>query len=128
MSDETLSYPSPSTLGQLYLSPKISNSADALFRFEGEGLLIDYFLLEASSTTKLKGRTILVDDTNPEIQWSGNWVVRTNYSLELAETSAVYGTCLSDDGRIPKQVRPHGNAIHESRSQGDYFTFQFSGT
>jgi len=124
--NQTLTYPSHSTLGQFYSSPEFSSGVDALFRFDGQGLVIDYFLVKASNSTKLKGRTILVDDTNPEIRWNGNWTLKEDYYLELAETS-VYGTCLSDDGRIPERVQPHGNGTRESRSQGDSFSFRFSG-
>jgi len=120
-------FPGPSLLGQLYSSPKVLDPIDVLFLFEDTGgLLIDYFTVEASNSTKLRGQTILVDDTNPEIQWNGNWVLRENYFVELTNTS-VFGDCLSDDGRTPMSVQPHGNATHESGSPGDSFTFRFSG-
>ncbi|KAJ7584357.1 hypothetical protein C8J56DRAFT_789922 [Mycena floridula] len=75
---------------------------------------VDYAVVTAGQTTPLSGTTILVDDDNPEITYSGSGWQR---NTDLIQVGSGY-----------LDAEPVGNATHRSATVGDSFSFQFSGT
>ncbi|KIK66659.1 hypothetical protein GYMLUDRAFT_1023288 [Collybiopsis luxurians FD-317 M1] len=97
----------PQTVLQWYTSPSLPDSPDA-YNLELSNLQlvgIDYVLIEAGSNTPLTGHTILVDDTNPEIIWTGHWTNQSEFT--------------TSDGLVQ---RPNGNGTHSSSTSGLIFT------
>ncbi|KAF5338787.1 hypothetical protein D9758_012070 [Tetrapyrgos nigripes] len=124
--NQTKHYPSPSTQCQFYNSSELYGSWSSPPEFDmyfedNEGLVVDYVLIQVSNLTDLRGQTILVDDSNPEIHWHGNWAEKRDYFLEAPDLLAG-GASVSET--FPK-AQPHGNGTHTSMAEGDSFTFSF---
>ncbi|THU75913.1 hypothetical protein K435DRAFT_879998 [Dendrothele bispora CBS 962.96] len=112
------------TRGQLYTSPEDSATGIQYFHFNTSGTEIDYMLIEVSEETDLRGQTILVDDSNPEILWHGG-----SWSEEvIVQTNNRWNDRPNCSSASKQKIYPHGNGTHHSRSGGDSFTFQFAGT
>ncbi|THU90109.1 hypothetical protein K435DRAFT_841575 [Dendrothele bispora CBS 962.96] len=126
--DEQVSYPQPA-VGDLWYTSAVTSPDSVLtdwidIQFGGPNLIFDYALATVAELTELRGETILVDDSNSEIQWLGNWQEKTNYTLQNLNIPNV-GPPTSHRGALS---RPHGNGTHDSNSVGDMFIFQFQGT
>ncbi|KAF9064522.1 hypothetical protein BDP27DRAFT_1333364 [Rhodocollybia butyracea] len=127
-----VSFPLPATYCQFYTSP------DELLSLQSNvtpsnilvtvpiGLAWDYALVKITNSTDLSGQTILVDDANDEIEWTGNWTVKSDTFLDLGTLASILE--IPNNLFPPLQVRPHGNGTHTSTTQGDSFVFQFAGT
>ncbi|THU77557.1 hypothetical protein K435DRAFT_877696 [Dendrothele bispora CBS 962.96] len=115
--DSTLEYPEPGTGGLFY-----TTLSDVLVQFDGPLLLFDYAVASVTELEILHDQTIIVDDSNTEIQWGGNWEEKRNYTLNrpLGFQGGSWGATVN--------ARPHGNGTHESDKVGDYFIFQFQGS
>ncbi|KAL0579129.1 hypothetical protein V5O48_002861 [Marasmius crinis-equi] len=73
----------------------------------------DFLTVTAGQSTQLRGKTIIVDDTDSEIQYSGNW--RT----EPVSPSAM---------KFDYTSSPYLNTTHWSNTVGDSVTYSFEGT
>ncbi|THU76281.1 hypothetical protein K435DRAFT_705147, partial [Dendrothele bispora CBS 962.96] len=114
-------YPEPST-GDLFYNTTTSAQTELQLQFDEPFLLFDYAVASVAELETLYDQTIIVDDSNTEIQWGGSWEEKRNYTLNV--------TLLGLDRYSPAgpfNVRPHGNGTHESDKVGDYLIFQFQG-
>ncbi|KAK0201899.1 hypothetical protein DFS33DRAFT_1276711 [Desarmillaria ectypa] len=71
----------------------------------------DYLTVEAGSSTQMKGRTVIVDDYDPDIAFSGNWSKVAIYPMEFDYSTG-----------------PYKNTAHWSNTAGDSFSFRFYGS
>ncbi|KAJ7581531.1 hypothetical protein C8J56DRAFT_895931 [Mycena floridula] len=76
---------------------------------------LDYAVITAGPSTPLLASTILVDDDNAEIIFTGQGWQRNTDILKVMPN-------------VWLDSLPVGNATHSSRTVGDSFTFQFAGT
>jgi len=107
-----MNYPEPEVNCQWYTSYTLDDTST--HRIEASQLdkvSIDFAVITAGNNTPLTGKTIIVDDSSPEIKWSGQWQEQSNYKFPAGV----------DIGR------PFGNATHTSANVGDSMTFQFAG-
>ncbi|THU85835.1 hypothetical protein K435DRAFT_924557 [Dendrothele bispora CBS 962.96] len=95
-----------------------TNDSKLIVQF-GQYWLFDYAVAGVAEFEDLHDQTIIVDDSNTEIQWGGNWEEKRNYTLPMVWPFIPSFTA---------DARPHGNGTHESDKVGDYFIFQFQGT
>ncbi|THU94138.1 hypothetical protein K435DRAFT_900932 [Dendrothele bispora CBS 962.96] len=123
----TNSYPSPDQGCQFFTTPNLpATGGDSTFFFDvstSGGLSIDYAVMEVTNSTDLTGKTIIVDDSSPEITWQGNWqshsfdtTIQISFDVDPVHTGNTKGW------------HSHGNSTHRSISAGDSFIFQFAGT
>ncbi|KAF5368075.1 hypothetical protein D9758_004497 [Tetrapyrgos nigripes] len=105
-----------------------SNSPGGIALEFREGTQIDYILEKATNATDLRNRTILVDDSNPEIKWNGSWKMDSNQDLNPSFVNVTRDFGMADDKSPIPAMQPHGGGIHGSVSEGDSFVFQFAGT
>ncbi|THV02162.1 hypothetical protein K435DRAFT_360116 [Dendrothele bispora CBS 962.96] len=118
-------YPEPNIGDLFYTSMVAGDSAIWTIDMHADGplLFFDYAVTTVAGLESLQGQTIIVDDSNTEIQWQGNWKERRNYTLYgLVELNVPSGVVSRP------AARPHGNGTHESDEVGDFFIFQFQGT
>ncbi|KAF8827751.1 hypothetical protein HHX47_DHR4000260 [Lentinula edodes] len=110
----TATYPTSAVGGTWYTSPNVADQATyhAINLYGMDQIIADYVLVTAGSQTNLTDQTIFVDDSNPEIAWSGQWWSADSYEV-------VTGTY---------DLAPAGNGTHTSTFAGDAFTFTFAGT
>ncbi|KAK0464539.1 uncharacterized protein EV420DRAFT_1516866 [Desarmillaria tabescens] len=71
----------------------------------------DYLTVQAGLSTQMKGRTIIVDDYDPDIAFSGNW-----------SNVAIYPT------EFDYSTGPYKDTAHWSNTAGDSFSFRFYGS
>ncbi|KAK0244216.1 hypothetical protein EDD85DRAFT_945532 [Armillaria nabsnona] len=71
----------------------------------------DYLTVEAGSSTQMKGRTVIVDDYDPDLAFSGNWSRVAIYPTEFDYSSGTYQS-----------------TAHWSNTAGDTFSYQFHGS
>lgn len=72
----------------------------------------DYAVISAGQSTPLRGRSILVDDSDAAMNYTGAW---SEQSDQMFATG---------DGL---QQIPHGKSVHRSTKAGDYVLLQFTG-
>ncbi|KAK7461015.1 hypothetical protein VKT23_008943 [Stygiomarasmius scandens] len=117
-------YPEPN-IGDLWFTSTLAGD-DSIEQIDigpnGPLLVFDYAIATVAELEELRGQTILVDDSNSEIQWVGAWQERRNYTLFSGVTLP------RGDSRNPVPTRPHGNGTHESDSVGASMVFQFQGS
>ena len=101
----------------------IMNTTDNTIQFKNlNNMSINYGLVMITDITDLTGRTILVDDSSPEIAWAGSWETSNDPFLvreALNQTNMeqwYFGYSL-----------PLGNGTHISKAVGDSFSFSFAG-
>ncbi|PPQ69614.1 hypothetical protein CVT24_001370 [Panaeolus cyanescens] len=73
--------------------------------------ILDYLTVTAGSLTPLKGRTVVADDTDDGITYSGTWSNGNLLGVPFDYSTSFYN-----------------NSTHWSRSNGDNFRFEFEGT
>ncbi|KAJ6517358.1 hypothetical protein C8R47DRAFT_1031835 [Mycena vitilis] len=135
--DKPYTYPAPGVGGQFYTS-LIAPFPGALTisLYNANGIMIDYALVTAGNSTNLQGRSIIVDDTSPEILWDGKWSALNNFTLPV--TSILPSMEVYEAGRDPSapedfiffiaNVSSHAGTTHRTSNVGDSFSFQFAGT
>ncbi|THU75902.1 hypothetical protein K435DRAFT_880010 [Dendrothele bispora CBS 962.96] len=119
-------YPEPIVRDLFYSSNILASDSNLhAIGLESNGpfLYFDYAVVTVTELEKLQGQTIIVDDSNTEIKWEGDWEERSNYTLDEGEANF---NPVSESQHLV--ARPHGNSTHESDNVGDYFVFQFQGT
>ncbi|KAK7472219.1 hypothetical protein VKT23_000341 [Stygiomarasmius scandens] len=108
-----MNYPEPGVNCQWYTSYTLDDaSTHHIQASQLDKVSVDFAVITAGNNTPLTGKTIIVDDNSPEIQWSGQWQEQSNYTFPA-------GVDVS---------RPFGNGTHTSANVGDSTTFQFAGT
>ncbi|THU76282.1 hypothetical protein K435DRAFT_879433 [Dendrothele bispora CBS 962.96] len=121
-------YPEPGTEEPFYNF----TSNGRWITFDGPFLLFDYAVTSVTELENLLGQTVIVDDSNTEIQWGGNWEEKKNYTVNMSidfsggMPGVVPGT--TSGWSVEVHARPHGNGTHASDKVGDYFIFQFQGS
>ncbi|KAG6847797.1 hypothetical protein H0H93_005943, partial [Arthromyces matolae] len=105
--------PSPPSVIQWYQSPKLSDGQHTIVITHIAGTSVDMMMITAGANTPLSGQTLIVDDDDPSIVYSGSWMRKT-------------GRYKSSD--TPHTGEPYGNATHQATSNGASATFTFFGT
>ncbi|TFK31043.1 hypothetical protein BDQ12DRAFT_729971 [Crucibulum laeve] len=70
--------------------------------------IIDYFIVTPTQDTYLSGKTLIYDDVDPALKYSGNWAVRVSMNFT--------------DGI------PYFSSLYSTRNKGDAFTLRFVGS
>ncbi|THV06256.1 hypothetical protein K435DRAFT_883861 [Dendrothele bispora CBS 962.96] len=111
--DEPVTYPEPEVNCQWYTSHMLNDSGShQIVLSQLDKVSVDFAFITAGENTPLTGQTIVVDDSSPEINWSGQWQERSNQKFPAGVD----------------QGRPFGNGTHASTNVGDSMTFPFAGT
>ncbi|EEB92407.1 hypothetical protein MPER_09089, partial [Moniliophthora perniciosa FA553] len=100
-----------------FQSPTLQDGEHILtFAFGNQTLFpaFDFLTVTAGQSTQLKDKSIIVDDTDPGIQYIGNW--RTEPSSPDASLAFDYSS------------KPYLNTTHWSTTVGDSVTYNFEGT
>ncbi|KAG6836726.1 hypothetical protein H0H93_004389 [Arthromyces matolae] len=103
---------SPPTSLQWYQSSQLSDSQHSINISRIAGTSVDYMVIAAGQNTPLGGETLIVDDGDSDITYSGSWTRNTNRYT-------------SRDN--PHAGVPHGGAVHQTGTTGSTATFVFSG-
>ena len=105
--------PSPPTTRQWYQSPTLPDAQHTISITHIPSISVDYAVVTAGQNTPLSSdTTLIVDDGDPSIRYTGDWTRNTNIFTS------------SDN---PMVGLPHGNATHQSTSTGASATFGFTG-
>ncbi|KAH9478610.1 hypothetical protein JR316_0009067 [Psilocybe cubensis] len=108
-----ITYPgTPPAYIQWYQSPTLSEGIHSITVSRIDGTAVDYALIEVGQDTPLSGKTIVVDDDDPAIQYAGSWIRDTDEF---------------DAGSLPDGF-PLRNGTHRTSKVGDTVTFRFFGT
>ncbi|KAG6815543.1 hypothetical protein H0H93_009508, partial [Arthromyces matolae] len=105
--------PSPPSVIQWYQSPKLSDSQHTIVITHIAATSVDMMMIEAGANTPLSGQTLIVDDDDPSIVYSGSWARKTGRFHTPPD---------------PSSGQPYGNVTHESASPGASATFTFFGS
>ncbi|THU76593.1 hypothetical protein K435DRAFT_878997 [Dendrothele bispora CBS 962.96] len=121
------SYPSPNLGCQFFTTPDLpgNDTDNPAFSFNltaSGGVSFDYAIIQVGNFRDITGKTIIVDDSSPEISWQGNWQEGKSSNLNVTIPFK------DDQPYEGKSWYPHGNSTHRSNQVGDSFTFQFAGT
>ena len=71
---------------------------------------LDYIAVLAGQSTALEGRSIVTDDADEALSYSGEWSTERPFNLVLG-----------------RSTRPYAGTTHWSNSVGDTFSFSFTG-
>ena len=107
---KALSLPSSQVYIQWYQSPTLSDGNHTITVSHLTGS-IDMALITVGPNTLLQGKTLIVDNDNPAIEYFGTWT---------RNTSPFVPGVLQDGF-------PIGNTTHRSTTPGDTITFRFTG-
>ena len=107
---KALSLPSSQVYIQWYQSPTLSDGNHTITVSHLTGS-IDMALITVGPNTLLQGKTLIVDNDNPAIEYFGTWT---------RNTSPFVPGVLQDGF-------PIGNTTHHSTTPGDTITFRFTG-
>ncbi|KAK0466687.1 hypothetical protein IW261DRAFT_1598303 [Armillaria novae-zelandiae] len=110
------SYPSTPTQEymQWYTSPTLEEGNHTITLIDMDWTDVDYALIGVGNQTTAPGKDILVDDTSDNIIWTGDWQTNTSTLIRINDFEIVN--------------HPLGNSTRDSTTQGDSFSFQFTGT
>ncbi|KAK0443900.1 uncharacterized protein EV420DRAFT_1484791 [Desarmillaria tabescens] len=108
------SYPSHTEYMQWYMSPTLEEGTHTITLTEMDNIDVDYAIVGVGNQTTVLGNDILVDDTSDNIVWTGDWQTNTSTLTHITETSIVN--------------HPLGNSTKDSKTVGDSFSFEFTGT
>lgn len=75
------------------------------------GTALDYAVITAGQNTPLAGKTVIVDNEDPSIRFTGSWTRNTDRFQSGS----------------PPNGYPFHNSTHQSTTPGDNFIFRFSG-
>ncbi|THU87137.1 hypothetical protein K435DRAFT_804580 [Dendrothele bispora CBS 962.96] len=121
------SYPSPNLGCQFFTTPDLpgNDTDNPTFSFNltaSGGVSFDYAIMQVGKFRDITGKTVIVDDSSPEISWQGNWQEGKSSNLNVTIPFK------DDQPYEGKSWYPHGNSTHRSNQVGDSFTFRFAGT
>lgn len=102
----------PPAYVQWYQSPTLADGKHNITISHLAGTAVDLALITVGPKTSLQGKTLIVDDDNSAIEYSGAW------SSNASPFNA---------GSLPDGF-PVGNSTHRSTTLGDTITFRFTGT
>ena len=102
----------PPSSRQWFQSPTLPEGTHTVNISRIAGTSVDFVVITAGQNTSLSGETLIVDDGDPSITYSGSWSLNTNEYI--SRDNPVIGL-------------PYGNATHETNSAGASATFRFSG-
>ncbi|KAK0188326.1 hypothetical protein F5146DRAFT_1122553 [Armillaria mellea] len=100
---------------QWFLSPMLEEGKHTITLTGMHETDVDYALVSVGNQTTVIGKDIVVDSLSDGIVWVGNW--QTNTSTLLTDIAGPYIV-----------HRPLGNSTKDSRTVGNSFSFQFTGT
>jgi hypothetical protein len=103
--------PNPPSYRQWYQSPTLSDGTHNIAITHIAATAVDYAVITAGPQTNLAGLTLIVDDGNPVMRYTGSW----SQSNSLTFSGGPY-TGL-----------PYGNTTHRTTSAGASVTVPFSG-
>ncbi|KAG6840884.1 hypothetical protein C0991_003477 [Blastosporella zonata] len=105
--------PSPQNTMQWYKSPTLSDGTHTVSITRIAGTAVDYMVVTAGLMTPLSGQTLIVDDADSAISYSGTW----------SNTGGRYA--INGDSSV--EFYPYGNGVHRTSAVGSSMTFQFTG-
>ncbi|KAK0215126.1 hypothetical protein IW262DRAFT_1278558 [Armillaria fumosa] len=110
------SYPSSPTREYLqwYTSPTLEEGNHTITLTDMDWSDVDYALIGVGNQTTAPGKDILVDDTSDNIVWTGDWQTNTSTLIRINDFAIVN--------------HPLGSSTKDSTTEGDSFSFQFTGT
>ena len=103
--------PIPQTYLQWYQSPTLAEGNHTIKVDREDEAALDYATITVGQNTPLSGKTIIVDNEDSAIHYSGNWTRNTDEFFPVGD---------------PKG-HPFRNSTHRSATPGDTITFLFSG-
>ena len=103
--------PIPQSYVQWYQSPTLADGNHTIKVDEADGVALDYATIAVGQNTLLSGKTIIVDNEDSAIHYSGSWTRNTDEFFAGGD----------------KKGRPFRNSTHQSTTPGDTITFLFSG-
>lgn len=102
----------PQTYLQWYQSPLLSEGDHTVTVDQIRGMALDYLLVTPGPKTPLIGKTVMVDDSYPDIRYSGSgW----------RSTVGVF----KESERV--RAQPFQNGTHQTSMAGDSLTFSYYG-
>ncbi|KAF8875401.1 hypothetical protein CPB84DRAFT_1796491 [Gymnopilus junonius] len=108
----TYSTTPPPAYVQWYQSPTLSEGTHTVVVDHLDGTAVDYALIQVGQNTPLGGKTLVIDNDDPTVQFAGNWQRNTDQF---------------NAGSLPDGFPLH-NSTHRSSNPGDTFAFGFAGT
>ncbi|KAK0443901.1 uncharacterized protein EV420DRAFT_1013687 [Desarmillaria tabescens] len=108
------SYPSQAEYMQWYMSPTLEEGSHTITLTEMDETDVDYALVGVGDQTTVLGKDLLVDDTSDRIIWTGDWKTNKGTLMYITEPYIVN--------------HPLGNSTKDSKTVGDSFSFEFTGT
>ncbi|EDR05985.1 uncharacterized protein LACBIDRAFT_294729 [Laccaria bicolor S238N-H82] len=103
--------PTPRSYTQWYQSPILTEGTHNITLTHMAGTALDYAVITAGQNTPLTGKTVIIDNEDPSITFTGSWTRNTD------RFSTGY----------PPNGYPFHNSTHQSTTPGDNFVFRFSG-
>ena len=103
--------PTPQSYVQWYQSPILPEGTHNITLTHMAGTALDYAVITAGQNTPLTGKTVIVDNEDSSIRFTGSWTRNT----------ARFHSGYSPDGYAFR------NSTHQSNTTGDNFIFRFSG-
>lgn len=104
--------PTPQSYVQWYQSPILPEGTHNITLTHLAGTALDYAVITAGQNTNLTGKTVIVDNEDPSIRFTGSWTRNTDRF----------------HSGYPPDGYPFHNSTHQSTKPGDNFIFRFSGT
>jgi hypothetical protein len=101
----------PQAYVQWYQSPTLSDGNHSITVSHIAGTTVDMALITVGPNTSLQGKTLIADDDNSAIEYSGTWTINASPF---------------NAGTLPDGF-PVGNSTHRSTTPGDVITFRFTG-
>ncbi|EDR03078.1 uncharacterized protein LACBIDRAFT_331846 [Laccaria bicolor S238N-H82] len=102
--------PTPQSYVQWYQSPILPEGTHNITLTHMAGTALDYAVISAGQNTPLTGKTVIVDNEDPSIRFTGSWTRNT------------------DRFHSGTEGYPFHNSTHQSTTSGTSFIFRFSGT
>ncbi|PPR06372.1 hypothetical protein CVT24_002485 [Panaeolus cyanescens] len=104
--------PDPQTYMQWYKSATLPDGRHTILFESMGGVALDMVLVTVGPRTPLDGKTLLIDNEDGQIQYTGQWTRSLNRIVS---------------GYLPDAF-PILNSTHQSTTPGDMMVFRFSGT
>ncbi|KAG7091685.1 hypothetical protein E1B28_010704 [Marasmius oreades] len=113
---------SDGTYTEIYRSPVIEPGLHNISFSNFYGVYLDFILVYGDPVTN--GSVMLVDDTDPAVQYRGNWNVGKDETFSTTSSAGLGG---ADPGRDISGIAM-GNGTHATKNVGDGFSVNFNGT
>ena len=103
--------PSPQSTRQWYQSPTLPDEKHNITITHMARTSLDFVVITAGQNTPLSGETLIVDDTDPSITYTGSWTPNNSPFEAIGPPVGI----------------PFGNSTHRTTSIGASAIFRFSG-